>query len=673
MHTGTELPAALVVLALMAAPALAVAPTPDEIKAARDWVADYFGRACPKPFSFVYGGKPSGELLTGWEFKQSREKLDAHRTQTTHTYADPKTGLKLSCVIVEYDDYPTVEWTLYLRNAGSSDTPIIESIQPLDVRWTCGEGRFLLHHAVGSPCTQTDYRPLETELAPNSTKHIGAAGGRPTNTDLSYFNLEMSGGGVIIAVGWPGQWASRWIRDERHGLRVVAGQELTHFTLHPGEEVRTPMIVLQFWRGGDWIRAQNIWRRWMMEHNLPRPGGKLPAPQFVASSSRQYAEMINADEAKQKMFIDRYIEEGIKLDYWWMDAGWYVNKTGWPNVGTWEVDKKRFPNGLRAVSDYAHSKGIKIVTWFEPERVTEGTWLWDAHPEWILGGRLLDLGNKDAWSWLTDHIDRMITSEGIDLYRQDFNIDPLDCWRSSDAPDRQGITEIRYVMGLLAFWDELRRRHPNVLIDTCASGGRRNDLETLRRAVPLWRTDYAFDCVGTQCHTYGISFWIPYSGTGTVACRGAPYMGEGETPVEAYAFFSNAAPSLGSGLDVRERGIDYAKFQQLVEWFRQYLAPNFYGDYYPLTAYSTDTKEWMAWQFDRPEAGCGIVEASRRDDCPDETRVLRPRGLDPRATYTLTDVSAGKSWTASGTDLSNGLRVTIADRPGVALIAYRKT
>ena len=52
-------------------------------------------------------------------------------------------------------------------------------------------------------------------------------------------------------------------------------RELTRFKLHPGEEVRTPLVAVQFWRG-DWLRAQNIWRRWMLAHNVPRPGGKLP-------------------------------------------------------------------------------------------------------------------------------------------------------------------------------------------------------------------------------------------------------------------------------------------------------------------------------------------------------------------------------------------------------------
>jgi len=473
----------------------------------------------PEPmFSFSYGGKSSKDFLKGWQVDRSSKPLDDQRTAHTVLYTDPQTGLVVRCEAIEYKDFPTVEWKLFFKNTGSSDTAILSDIQPLDATFQRNaEGEFVLHHAVGSPCAANDYAPLETALGPKASKRITAAGGRPTNSDLPYFNLAWPGEGVIVVVGWSGQWAATFERDETNGLRVRGGQELTHFKLLPGEEVRTPMIVLQFYRG-DRIRSQNIWRRWMIAHNLPRPGGKLPPLHLAACSSHQFGEMINANTESQKLFIDRYLDEGLKLDYWWMDAGWYWNKSGWPHTGTWEVDTKRFPGGLRVISDHARAKGVKTIVWFEPERVAGDTWLTNTHPEWILGGKsggLLNLGDPNAWQWLTNHIDKLITDQGIDLYRQDFNMDPLDFWRKHDTPDRQGITEIRHVEGYLAYWDELRRRHPNMLIDSCASGGRRNDLETLRRAVPLLRSDYIMEPVGNQGHTYGISFWIPYYGTGT--------------------------------------------------------------------------------------------------------------------------------------------------------------
>ncbi len=92
-----------------------------------------------------------------------------------------------------------------------------------------------------------------------------------------------------------------------------------------------------------------------------------------------------------------------------MDAGWYFCDGNWTKTGTWEVATKRFPRGLRAISDYAHSNAVKTIVWFEPERVHPGTWLPENHPDWILGGKnggLLDLGNPAALKWLIDYVFR---------------------------------------------------------------------------------------------------------------------------------------------------------------------------------------------------------------------------------------------------------------------------
>ncbi|HSW44781.1 MAG TPA: alpha-galactosidase [Phycisphaerae bacterium] len=669
----------------------AAAVTADEMSDMRAWMTKHLasavetqpGQTAPDvaggaelPFSFGYGSKPFAELRRGWKAEYGSRRLDDARTEHAYTWRDPKTGLFIRCAAVEYADFPVVEWTLHFKNEGSVDTPILADIRALDTMFERGgEGEFLLHHAVGSPSNGDDYAPIETPLGPKATRRISAAGGRPTNSDLSYFNLQWPHQGVIVVVGWPGQWAAEFARDEGKGLRVRAGQEVTHFKLLPGEEVRSPLTVLQFWRG-EYIRSQNIWRRWMIAHNLPRPGGRLPPPQFVSSSARATREMVNANEENQIMHIDRWVEEKFQLDYWWMDAGWYVNKTGWPDVGTWEVDTKRFPRGLRAVSDHARSRGMKTIVWFEPERVTPGTWLYENHPEWLLGSdgkqKLLNLGNPDARKWLTDHIDRLLTEQGIDLYRQDFNMDPLEYWRATDVPDRVGITENRHVTGYLAYWDELRRRHPEMLIDTCASGGRRNDLETLRRAVPLWRSDHPYEPASQQSMTMGISLWIPYQGTATVACSNATYYGSGWTPVEPYAFWSNVAPSLGLPIDIRERNLDYDALRRLVSQWRR-ISECYYGDFYPLTSCNRLPEVWAAWQFDRPDLGRGFVQAFRRADSPYESARFRLGGLDPNAKYVLTDLDADQPREVIGRELTEtGLLIEATKQPAAAVIIYHK-
>ena len=619
------------------------------------------------PFSFVYDGKPSSEIIKSWKLERSSRKLDEQRKERTSTWTEPQTGLQVRCVAVEYADFPTVEWTLYFKNTGANDSPILADVFALDTDVTRNGGReFLLHHHKGTFVRADDFEPLTTTLKPNDKLRFAPPAGRPLGHVFPYFNLEQQQDeGVIAVIGWPGQWFAEFARDKGSGLRIIAGQEKVHLRLKPGEEIRTPLVVLQFWRG-DWIRAQNIWRRWMVAHNIPRPGGQPPKPLLTPCSSHQFGEMIQADEASQRLFIDRYLEEKLAPDYWWMDAGWYFHYgKGWPQVGTWEVDTGRFPRGLRAITDHAHAKGVKSIVWFEPERVTPGTFLYTNNPAWLLGRdgqqKLLNLGHAEARAWLIDHIDRLLTEQGIDLYRQDYNIDPLNFWRGADTEDRQGITENHYVTGYLAYWDELLRRHPGMLIDTCASGGHRNDLETLRRSLPFLRSDFIQDAVGNQCHTYGLSFWMPYHGTGT-------------DQIGVYDLRSAMdCPHFIACWDVRDRKLDYDFLRKTVSDWRHY-SPNYLGDFYPLTPYTTSNDAWLAWQFDGPEAGQGMVQVFRRANSIYESARVKLRGLDAKARYVVTDLDKPDGTREfTGAELAErGVLVTAPVQPSAMVITYRK-
>ena len=635
------------------------------------WLADLPfvepNSASGPPFSFLYGARNSAELLSTWERKDDTRKLDEARTERTITCMDKQKGLLLRCVAVEYADFPIVEWTLHFKNTGAQDTPILSEILPLDVWVRRGQGReFLLHHHAGSPATMEDYRPYETALKPKANLRLVTAGGRGSDGCWPYFNVDWGTEGAIVVVGWPGQWGATFARDDESGLRIRAGQEQTHFKLLPGEEVRSPLIALQFWRG-DWIKGQNVWRRWMVAHNIPRLDGKLPQALMPGGSSNQMNEMQNANEENQKQFIDGYLDNGISISFWWMDAGWYPFKDGWWNTGTWEPDKKRFPNGLRAVTDHAHERGVKALVWFEPERVQPGTWLYLKHPEWLLGKdgdqKLLDLGNEGARNWVIDHTDQVMREQGIDIYRQDFNMQPLGYWRAKDAPDRQGISEIKHVTGYLAFWDELRRRHPGLLIDTCASGGRRNDLETLRRSVPLHKSDMEYgNLTSKQTQFYGLAFWEPYFG--------APVYPADR--VDVYGFRSGISMMTGLGYDSRRKDLDYALLRKLVAQ-RDEVVPNYYGDYYPLTPWSAEPNAWIAWQFDRPEQGRGVVQAFRRPQSLYETARFKLRGLEPDARYALTNFDVPGSTGATGRELmERGLLAPIGEQPGAVIITYSR-
>jgi alpha-galactosidase len=443
----------------------------------------------------------------------------------------------------------------------------------------------------------------------------------------------------------------------------------TRFKLHPGEEVRTASMALLFWQGADRLAGHNLWRRFVLAHHTPRPRGvpvELPLSSGVGFGGPfPCNEYVCATESYALAMIDRMKQFGLEPDDCWIDAGWYENatKSWWQGVGNWEVNKANFPRGLKPVTDAAKAWGKGFVLWFEPERVYEGTRLDREHPDWLTSlpgnaNRLLNLGDKRALAWLTDHIAGFLAREGVTVYRQDFNFDPGPYWKAMDAPDRVGIAEMKHVEGLYAFWDALLARVPGLLIDNCASGGRRIDLETIGRSVPLWRTDYEyFEPNGYQCHTYGLHLFLPASGTGNNNTR-------------KYDFRSSMNGAVVTGWDING-SFNVAQALEDIAEFRL-LRPYFYGDFYPLTEYSTSDDAWAALQWDRPEERDGIVLAFRRPRAGAASIVVKLGGLDLAADYEVSFEDYGLALYKSGKELAGGLSIKIPDAPGSLLIRYRR-
>jgi len=624
------------------------------------------------PFSFRLGGESSSDLLARWPVQTKTDRLDENRVQRTFTWRDSRSGLQVRCIVVEYFDFPAVEWTVYLKNTGASNTPVIENLQGLDTALQGSE--FVLNGIKGDWCNAESFEPYRQPLGPGVSKHftpsdnLGKSCSGPDG--WPYFDLQTRGGGMLMAVGWPGQWAADFVREAADSLKITAGQASTHLVLKPGEEIRTPLIELMFWKGDSIVPAQNLWRRWFVAHNMPRTQGRTQQPlaQIQVSATQDNIKLVQA-----------FLDAGIKPDLCWRDAGggftWYVNSesprhgtSDWLNTGTWELDPKKYPHGFKPFSDWIHAHGMQFLVWFEPERVGDPTsWLAKHHPEWLMPnddglGPILNEGNPEAWHWLVDHIDGIIKSQGLDWYREDMNgRGPLHAWQKHDAPDRQGMTENLYIQAHLAYWDELRQRNPNLRIDSCASGGRRDDIESLRRAVPLLRSDFQFPnqagvVESNQDQTLGLSSWIPFTGTGVYF-------------YDKYSCRSFYLPSFGmGGIDSKNAAAQKNAYDEC-----RRIAHLMLGDYYPLTPPGLATDQWMAWQFNRPEQGDGCVQAFRRRANAEESRTFRLAGLDPAAQYDVTNFDVPGAITRSGSDLMNkGLVVEIKDKPGSAIIAYKR-
>jgi alpha-galactosidase len=628
-------------------------------------------RTAAPPFSFIYGGKLSPGFIGKWAMTSDTQTA-ADRIVKKVVYSDPATKLRVTVIYTVFEDYPAVEWVVRLKNEGAADTPVIENVLACSAQLAgLPEGPLTLYRARGSNAERSDFAPIQDVLGDQGEVRFGPSAGRSSDTTaLPFFNMAGPGRGIMAAVGWSGRWKAAVRRIGAHGLGLDAGMDRTHFRLHPGEEVRSPSIALLFWKGSDRLAGHNLFRRFILAHHTPRPGGKplvLPISHGVGFGGPfPCNEYVCATESYALAMIDRLKQFGIEPDACWIDAGWYANATKywWSGVGSWEVNRANFPRGLKPVTEAAKKWGGKgFVLWFEPERVFEGTRLDLEHPEWLtkLAGnhnRLLNLGNPAALKWLTEHISNFLATEGITIYRQDFNFDPAPYWQAMDSPDRVGMAEMKHIEGLYAFWDGLLARNPGLLIDNCASGGRRIDLETTGRSIPLWRTDYSyFEPNGYQCHTYGLHLFLPASGTGN------------NNP-QKYYFRSSMGGAVVMGWELNG-SFNVSQALEAVAEFRA-LRPYLFGDFYPLTEYSTSDEAWMAFQWDRPEERDGIVLAFRRQLALTASITVGFGGVEPAGDYEVTFEDYGITVMKSGKELAAGLSIKIPEAPGSLLVKYRR-
>ncbi len=308
----------LAFLVLGAAPAWAQnlpPPLPAQALSDRWPAAAFFSQSIlPAPFSFQYGDRSSPDFLGTWVKQTAQRTLDANRLEQTVTFTDPANILQVRCVVVQYRDFPVVEWTLHLTNIGAIDTRIISHVQAIDTTFPVDPNvnTNQLHYFSGGGAS-TAYEPFFSPLAIPET----FTSDEPVpNQWLPYFNLDGDSQGVCLALGWAGSWKVAFKGDPGTGWRVQGGMKQTHFLLHPQETVSAPLVAVLLWQGGDWLDGQNLWRRWMLAHNLPnQPDGQPQPPRLVGSG--RLTETDKSPSALQLM--DGYRGHNLKLDAWWLD------------------------------------------------------------------------------------------------------------------------------------------------------------------------------------------------------------------------------------------------------------------------------------------------------------------------------------------------------------------
>ena len=672
-----------------------------------------------EPFSFVYGGNRSQDILPSWKRTEAVNPLSGGRSLRTVTYTDKASGLAVTLETTSFPNRNAVEWLLRMQNTGRRDTPLIEQIRPMNLRVASASTEpVTLHYVLGSAFRQVssgdqeeglagDFAPRDESFSPGRQtqfSHYVFEKGQHRESYLPFFNLQWQGGGVVGAIGWTGQWMVQAARSDKE-ITLAAGQETTHFRLHPGESIRTPRVLLIEWQGSDWLNGQNELRRLLGAYYLPKIHGNVAMPPVAHTGA--YV-LIFDDIAKKtgrnpltilpalkqvdlggkggRGFADpgaalNYVTEqnqlqlirgmpDIGVEAYWLDAGWFVG--GWPGGrGSW-IPNKNFPDGLRPLGDAAHKRGLKFLLWFDPEGVAPGSLIAKEHPEWVLHqpqegpwGGIFRFGDPAALKWMTDMLASRISEWGVDIFRNDRNTNPLPFWQTADSPDRQGITEIRQIEGFYRMWDGLLARFPNLEIDNANWRVTGPDLEVMKRSIgSLTRSEITSGGlphpIADQAQTAELSLWIPLDAN--ILNEAGPY-----------DFRSTATTGVALGLDLQSPYIPVAQMRNSIAELKQ-LRPFWLGDYYPLTPINQDPAAWCGWQFDRPDLKAGFVMLFRRPRSAIASKHIALRAIKPGMTYEVSQAEASGPAGVKlmrGADLAN-LHASIAKPGSSLLLRYRE-
>ena len=594
--------------------------------------------AAPNPFpqfSFTYRGLDHTSIPNSWTQERNLLKLKDKQVETI--MATEPNGITLILVKTVYNHHPVVEWTLSFENHSNQNSGRFTRISSADFTLPFAPNEAVtLWKGIGeAPNPPDNYSFIRLPLEDEKAIEMTPIEGYPSFNAFPYFRVYSPKRGYTVAIGWEGQWHTSIVK-RNDGVAIRAGQQTVDFFLKPGEKVIAPRITVLSYKTED--DAVNLWRRWFRQYILPREtDGRIIRPRLVADG-HEHGELYSEITCDRQIELVRQLRrKGLHMDAWWIDAGWYIRELlpnppigQWFLVGDWTPDPKRFPRMLKPLSDELALEGSELVLWYEPERVHEKSSVlpkvskYLAPPNHILSKRY-DLSNSAAVDHLIKTIGKSLQDNGVSFYRQDSNgAGPIHFWMSSENAlndGRRGMVENQAIQGMFRFWDGLKKAKPGLLIDVCASGGRRNDLETLRQgAVPLHYSDVGYtDFIAKQRYHHMLNQWFLYYKNIAQHCYDGAKLNQWKSVIDIAPFHTVYAPAY-----LRE---DISAEKQWNEICRKVSPYQVDADYYLLTPEVFDIDQWWVCQFHDPVAQTGVLQVVRNEKNTQNTLTVSLKGV----------------------------------------------
>lgn len=439
-----------------------------------------------------------------------------------------------------------------------------------------------------------------------------------------------------IHTGWSGNHTTYAERDSA-GAAILGGGELLlagEVRLQAGESYSTPTIYGSYGHGLNALSSRF--------HDYLRARPNHPSSSRLVALNTWEAVYFDHDLDTLKALADRAASVGVER--YILDDGWFRHRRDdTAGLGDWYVDETVWPDGLHPLVDHVRSRGMQFGLWFEPEMINVDSDVARAHPDWIMstGFRLppearnqqvLDLANPEAYAFIFERMDSLVSEYALDYIKWDHNRDLVDAGHPGTG--RAGVHD--QTLAVYRLVDELKAAHPGLEIESCSSGGARADLGMLERTERIWGSD-CIDALERQQNQRWTGLILPPEMIGSHI--GAP---TAHTTSRTHSLDFRAGTALFGhfGIEWDVTSASDTELAELTQWvaLHKELRPLLHGGTV-IRADHNDPAHWLhgVVATDRSEAVFAFVALETGAWAP-PGRIRFP-GLDDRSTYRVETLS----------------------------------
>lgn len=466
---------------------------------------------------------------------------------------------------------------------------------------------------------------------------------------------EFQGEAMGFSLVYSGNFLTQAEVDTHGSTRMLMGIHPDGFDwkLEKGESFQTPEAVMVYTDKG-------------LNH-LSQTYHKLYQRRLARGYWRDKARpiLINNWEATYFDFTEERIVEIAKkakecgVELFVLDDGWFGQRSSdKAGLGDWVANRDRLPEGIEGLAERISSLGMKFGLWFEPEMVNKDSDLYRAHPDWILQtpertnshGRfqhVLDFSRKEVVDAIYEMMSKILGNAKISYVKWDMNRSITECFSAALPADRQGEVFHRYILGVYDLYERLTSRFPEILFESCASGGARFDPGILYYAPQGWTSDDT-DAVERLKIQYGTSYCYPVSSMGSHVSVSPNHQLNRETPLYTRANVAYFG-TFGYELDLNKLTEEEQKeVKEQIAFMKEYRELFQFGTFYRLSSpFEKNITAWMSVSEDKKTAIVGWYRVL--NPVNDSYTRLKLCGLLEDVEYTI----EGQKGTFFGDELMN--------------------